>query len=187
MRITIVIVAVCTLCVTTPDLAAQDRNITSFPLVGWVTGGTSFSRTCPRGSVLTGLRWRAGYQLDAVGIMCSRVHDNGQLGPSENVGTMAGGNGGRAGSDTCRGGVVAGQTGAAQVTGGVALFYASCFRWYAASRSWGGSFYTVRLLSTNILPALGNYTCSDGQRPVIGIYGRHGAFIDALGLRCGLP
>lgn len=90
-------------------------------------GGTLFSRTCPSGNVLTGVRWRTGTVVDGIGIECSPVRADGTLGTGVDVGPMAGGNGGTAGRDHCRGGVIAGQSGA---TAGVSL--ASLF--FAASR-----------------------------------------------------
>jgi hypothetical protein len=58
------------------------------------SGGTTFTRDCGAGRVLTGLRGREGLQIDAVAIMCAPVLSNGTLGPTSAVGTLAGGGGG---------------------------------------------------------------------------------------------
>src|SRR5947207_4805717 len=89
----------------------------NLPLIG-ASGGTSFSRNCPSGQVLTGFRWRTGVAVDGLGIKCSVLLSDGSLGAETNAGEMAGGNGGTPGSDHCRGGAAAGQNGA---TTGVSL------------------------------------------------------------------
>src|SRR4051794_21218661 len=83
-----------------PHTAAARALLEDLPLIG-TNGGTSFSRTCPAGNVLTGIRWRTGAVVDGIGIACSPVRADGTLGTRVDVGTMAGGNGGTAGRDDC--------------------------------------------------------------------------------------
>src|ERR1041384_988102 len=100
-----------------PHAASARALLEDLPLIG-ASGGSSFSRTCPSGHVLTGVRWRTGAAVDGIGIQCSPIRSDGTLGTRIDVGSMAGGNGGTAGRDDCRGGVIAGQNGA---TAGVSL------------------------------------------------------------------
>ena len=90
-----------------PHAAAARALFEDLPLIG-TNGGTSFTRACPSGNVLTGVRWRTGAFVDGIGIQCSPIRADGTLGARVNVGEMAGGNGGTAGQDNCHGGVIAG-------------------------------------------------------------------------------
>ena len=50
-----------------PHAAAARALLDDLPLIG-TGGGTTFSRTCPSGNVLTGIRWRTGAVVDGIGI-----------------------------------------------------------------------------------------------------------------------
>ena len=155
------------------------------PLIG-TSGGHAFSRDCPSGHVLTGVRWRTGAVVDGIGIQCSPIKADGSLGPRVDVGTMAGGNGGTAGRDDCRGGVIAGQNGA---TAGVSLgsLFFRCFQWSPAARAYtGAENYSINV-RIGLLISASESQCALGNQPAIGIRGRHGSFIDAVGLKCGKP
>ena len=168
-------------------LSARARSLAeSLPLIGG-SGGNSFTRDCPRGSVLTGVRWRTGLALDGIGIACSPVRSDGTLGPAVDVGTMAGGNGGTAGRGHCQTGVVAAQGGS---SAGVSLdgLFLRCFFWYPASRSYGGtSVSDIEVKKPAAIPFWNFTQCRDGTAPATGIYGRHGSLVDAVGLKCGTP
>jgi hypothetical protein len=83
-------------------LRARSRSLLeNLPLIG-ASGGTSFSRSCPAGSVLSGIRWRTGAFVDAIGIQCSKILSDGSLGPSNDVGTMAGATAARPAATTAR-------------------------------------------------------------------------------------
>lgn len=158
----------------------------NLPLVG-SPGGTSFTRNCPANHVLTGVRWRRGLLLDGIGIKCRPVQSDGKLGAEINSGSMAGGNGGTAGSESCPG-VIVSQKGASQGGVGIGMLFLGCFQWFPASRSWGGSSITHIFVKTGgSLPALTTDTCSLGGQPATGIQGRHGSIVDAFGLRCNTP
>ncbi|AHG88744.1 hypothetical protein J421_1207 [Gemmatirosa kalamazoonensis] len=169
----------------TPLAARALSFAENLPLIG-TGGGHSFTRNCPAGSVLTGVRWRTGAVVDGIGIQCSTVRSDGTLGPRTDVGSMAGGNGGTAGRDDCHGGVVAGQNGA---TAGVSLgsLFFRCFQWSPAARAYTGAVnYTINV-RIGLLISASESQCHDGDKPAVGLYGRHGSFIDAVGVICGKP
>ncbi len=167
-------------------LRAKGRSLLeNLPLIG-ASGGNSFSRTCPSGSVLTGIRWRTGMFVDGIGIQCSTILAGGTLGPANNVGDMAGGNGGTAGSDHCPGGVIAGQNGATAGASLGSLFF-RCYQWFPESRSYGGAIMKTINVRIGLLISASESQCHSGTQPATGIYGRHGSLIDAVGLKCNTP
>jgi hypothetical protein len=160
----------------------------NLPLVG-SAGGTSFSRECPDNHVLTGIRYRRGLALDGVGIRCRPVRSDGTLGSEISSGSMAGGNGGTAGSVSCTGNsVIVKQTGASQAGVGIGILLLGCYEWFPASKSWGGSqLMHLSVKTGGALPALASSTCSAGTEPATGIRGKHGSIIDSFGLHCSVP
>jgi hypothetical protein len=162
--------------------------VENLPLVG-SSGGNSFTRDCPANHVLSGIRYRRGLVLDAVGIKCRPIRNDGTLGSEISVGTMTGGNGGTAGSESCPSNTaIVSQAGASQGGVGVGILVLGCFEWFPASRSWGGSRLTHLAIKTGgALPALVTSTCSSGSQPATGIRGRHGSVVDSFGLRCNTP
>jgi hypothetical protein len=168
-----------------PHAASARALFEDLPLIG-TNGGTSFTRTCPSGNVLTGVRWRTGAFVDGIGIQCSPIRADGTLGDRVNVGEMAGGNGGTAGQDNCHGGVIAGQNGA---TAGVSLgsLFFRCFTWNPQARAYTGAENSSINVRIGLLISASERQCQDGDKPAIGIHGRHGSFIDAVGLKCGKP
>jgi hypothetical protein len=168
-----------------PHAAAARALLDDLPLIG-TGGGTAFSRTCPSGHVLTGVRWRTGTVVDGIGIQCSPVRSDGTLGTGVDVGPMAGGNGGTAGRDHCRGGVIAGQNGATAGVSLASLFF-RCFPWNPTARVYtGADNYSINV-RIGLLISASESQCHDGDKPAVGIHGRHGAFVDAVGLRCAKP
>lgn len=88
------------------------------PPIGGI-GGSAFSRECPDGNVLTGIRYRRGLLVDGIGIKCRPIRSDGTLGAEVNAGSMAGGSGGTSGSVSCPSGeVVAEESG---LSGGVGI------------------------------------------------------------------
>lgn len=158
----------------------------NLPLIGSGTG-TSFSRECPDKHVLSGIRYRRGLVLDGVGIKCRPVRPDGTLGPEINSGSMAGGNGGTAGSESCTGTTaIVSQTGAGPGVG-INTLVLGCFQWFPASKSWGGSRIAHVTVMGGGAPAFVTSTCSAGTQPATGIKGRHGSIVDAFGLHCSTP
>lgn len=160
------------------------------PLIG-SGGGNPFTRRCPQGHVLTGFRYRTGAVVDGIGIKCRVITSGGNLGAEADVGSMAGGNGGHAGSASCYQGNVGNPNVIAEQYGGSAAFGIAdlgfvCKEWFAASRTWGaGTKWGIRIRAGTVFTAAD--TCFTGDSPAIGIYGRHGAIVDAVGLICGRP
>jgi len=165
-----------------PDHAHKAAYFEDLPLIGG-SGGHSYTLMCPSGQVLTGVRYRVGALVDGLGIKCSKVKADGSLGPSTDVGSMVGGNGGTAGSATCQtsGEVIAAQQGASAGVGIGGLHFL-CFTWYG--HNYGGTSNDI-INVIGFLPAFIAQQCRDGNEPAIGIYGRHGSLVDAVGLKCG--
>jgi hypothetical protein len=162
-----------------PDLPTQNLAVFGG------AGGTAFSRSCGAGRVLSGLRYRAGLSLDAIGLLCRPVNANGSLGSETSVGAMAGGPGGTFAVARCRTGLVV--HGAyfryGAVIDGLQMH---CVPWHPDSRSFygvGGVFYIGRTEGNNS----GNAFCEAQTQPVVAIRGRAGLVVDAIGLTCDEP
>ena len=180
--------------------AAQNNAAQALPLVGNGNGGTAFTRQCPAGQVLTGVRVRAGLVIDALGIKCRPVNANGALGGENDIGTLAGGTGGVFSSGSCpQGSVVMGQGGAPALPTGVGHLALRCKRWDPASRgSTGSTTAVVRVIAGAGFPAamqvlsgttsiIGASNCERATQPAVLLRGRAGAVIDAAGLTCNEP
>lgn len=164
------------------DLPAQ-----LLPVYGG-SGGTAFSRDCGAGRVLTGLRYRSGLLLDAVGLLCRPVLSNGTLAPETTVGTLSGGGGGTPDTASCPTGqvMVGGNIYFGSWVKGVEL---QCSNWHAATRTWGGSITSLKVGNTTISYGEHNRSeyCESSAQPAHAIRGRSGGFVDALGLICDEP
>src|SRR3954470_16189159 len=86
-------------------LSATDLPTQKLPVYGG-SGGTAFERSCGAGMVLTGFRYRSGFFVDALGLLCRPVNADGKLGSETTVGTLAGGGGGTSKSVSCPAGSV---------------------------------------------------------------------------------
>jgi hypothetical protein len=163
-----------------PDLPPQ-----VLPVYGG-SGGSAFTRSCGAGRVLTGLRFRAGMSLDAIGLLCRNVNADGSLGTESAVGTLAGGGGGTAGSDSCPAGTVAsaGKIFYGTYVDGLILY---CKAWNKNTRSFasanGGQAnagrFTLNTTKTSI--------CELSTQPVVALRGREAGLVDAIGLTCDEP
>jgi hypothetical protein len=180
-----------------PTARAQDSAAQALPIIG-SDGGTAFTRQCPAGQVLTGIRARTGVLIDALGIRCRPVNGNGSLGTESNVGTLAGGTGGTASSGSCPAGtVVSGEGVAKGVPIGLASFDLRCRRWDAATRSFTGDLVAViHVIGAsgaggvviNAIAGTGYVRdCPRQQQPVVLLRGRSGTIVDAAGLTCNEP
>ena len=165
---------------------------TSLPAIG-SGGGTAFTRRCPAGHVLSGMRWRQGLVVDAIGIKCRPVGSDGELGAEITVGTMVGGSGGTFGSASCRHFsadqpfpiIVEELAGGAGVGLAVLTFY--CRPWYKEPRIFGGGSATSQVDVRRGGAVTTLRTCPNSDSPAVGIHGRHGSIVDAVGLICGKP
>ena len=140
---------------------------------------------------MTGFRARSGLALDAIGLLCRPVGDDGQLGGEEAVGALAGGTGGTASSARCpRDSVAAGAT-VYHSTSVVVGLTITCRNWIASSRRFGTS-STTRLAvgivaaTTGLAVARGGM-CAEDLQPIRNLHGRSGTLVDALGITCNEP
>jgi hypothetical protein len=169
-----------------PDRGSVDEFL---PLIG-TSGGTSFSRHCPDGKVLTGIRVRTGAVIDGIGILCSGMGTGGWLGEPTFSGTMAGGNGGTVKDLKCptmgfRLGAVAGQRGGSLGVG-IDRLTLICRQWLSDARALGGG-ETKEITAKCCTGGDQPRECGTAGWPAVGIRGRHGSIVDAVGLVCGLP
>ena len=149
--------------------------------------GTAFSRDCGSGKVLTGLRYRAGLLVDALGLLCRPVSSSRTLGPESTVGTLVGGGGGSSGSVSCASGTVV--TGAliyhGSLVNGVQL---TCRVWGAASRQFVVPSASVLGRFGGGAPATPTgEACEATTQPASGFRGRAGLVVDAIGFVCDEP
>jgi len=170
------------------DLQSQGLPPQYLPVFGG-TGGTSFSRDCGAGRVLTGFRYRSGLVIDAIGLLCKPVLANGTLGPESTVGTIAGGSGGTTEVKSC---------GANEVVHSLTVYSGSyvsylvigCLYWDSAKRKFFGVAYpsmSFHIGNSSTLDANHGESCDSPSQPGSGLRGRSGAFIDAIGLVCDEP
>jgi PAN domain len=149
-------------------------------------GGGNFRDQCGSGQFLTGVSVRFGSLLDAVVPFCATFNaQTGQLGaPGFPMERHGGSGGGAAGPTTCNNGqYVSGMMfGYTKDAGGRPKYIASIRLDCAPIRA-GGDSGKPRIGAGGTL-AQGGVTCGDNQA-VIGMIGRSGGYVDALGLICG--
>ena len=149
------------------------------------SSGTSFSRNCAPGQVVSGFRYRTGWWVDSIGLLCRPVNADGTLGSETSVGAMAGGGGGTSGSTSCPAGSVVAQ--ARFMYGNfVNGLHFHCRTWSATTRTFGTERVQLGFGKTISDP----YTrtdCENTKQPVHGIAGRYGWYVDALGIVCDEP
>ena len=150
-------------------------------------GGSGFTRSCGDGRVLTGLQYRAGLVMDAVGVLCRPVQADGKLGLETTVGSLAGGGNGTPDSRSCASGHV---VGSAEIIYGsfVNAIRLYCHPWSASGRTFGTNpqFMIARGSSLSGGTLKGN-VCGANTQPAIGIRGRASALVDAIGFFCDEP
>jgi hypothetical protein len=161
-----------------PDLPPQ-----YLPMYGG-NGGTAFTRSCGAGKVMTGVRYRTGLSLDAIGPLCRPVNASGTLG-AEFAPSMAGGTGGTLGSARCA---------ATDVVFSVRIYFGSfvdgarfgCARWLPATRQIGG--YVNQLtVGRTVVNSGADANCAGSTQPAIALVGRAASLIDAIGMVCDEP
>lgn len=148
------------------------------------SGGTTFSRSCGAGRVLSGLRYRKGIWIDALGLLCRPVNADGSLGAETTVGTLAGGGGGSPGIAQCPSGTVVGgaSIGYGDIVVGLRL---QCHTWQQATRSLGP--YVGVAIVKDGGRSTANEKCEMPVQPVVAMRGREGMFVDAVGFTCNEP
>jgi hypothetical protein len=164
-------------------MRASDLPAQYLPVYGG-SGGTAFTRTCGSGRVMSGIRYRAGLQLDAIGLLCRPVNADGSLGAETTVGTLAGGGGGTSGTSRCPSGKVVSTVTIYHGTwvGGLML---KCSTWNTSTRSWSG----LELLNAvgNPLAKIDSENCENLTQPVVAMRGRAAGLVDAIGFICNEP
>ncbi len=169
-----------------PTIAQPDQPEQKTTAFGG-TGGSSFSRRCPDGKVLTGLRVKSGLWIDAVGLICRPVLANGSLGSQSSDGPMAGGSGGTIIDHACPAGMVIVRV---QVDWDdlVGDLRPNCRDWNPSTRQWGGpGGINLQALTK---PPSGHHDdvwCESARQPAAGIHGRAGSYLDAFGIYCDEP
>ena len=161
------------------DLPAQ-----IFPTYGG-NGGTAFTRSCGAGHVMTGVRYRTGLSVDAIGPLCRPVRADGTLGAEMTPGTMAGGSGGTLGSSRCA---------ASDVVFSASFYFGTyldgmrlgCGEWLPATRQIGG-FKNSISFGRFIGNTSAKSACSGSKQPVKSLFGRAASLVDAVGITCDEP
>lgn len=152
-------------------------------------GGNAFTRSCGTGRVLTGLQYRVGLLVDAVGVLCRPVQDDGKLGSETTVGSFAGGGNGAANSQSCPSG---------QVVSGALIIFGSftdgihlrCHAWSAGGRTFGSTTQKNLYIGADGVRPGGTSkgeSCEASTQPAVGIRGRASAVVDAIGFFCDEP
>lgn len=159
---------------------ASDTHLTGGP------GGGNFRDQCGPGQYLTGVSVSFGSLLDAVVPFCATFNaKTGLLGaPGFPMNRHGGSGGGAAGPTTCNNGqYVSGMMfGYTQDASGSAKYVTSIQLDCAPIRAGGGS--GSPRIGAGGRVAHGGVSCGNDQA-VIGMIGRSGAYVDALGLICG--
>ena len=155
------------------------------PIIGG-SGGTSFSRNCGTGRVLTGLQYRSGLVVDAVSLLCRTVRSDGTLGSQSAIGSAAGGSGGSGGIAQCDAGTV---------VMGAQIFYGSyvngvvlrCRTWGPAKRKFGDQPTETPRSFGSLSGSSTAENCELNTQPAVAIRGRAHSLVDAIGLTCNEP
>jgi len=168
-------------------LLSQNLPTQNLPVLGG-SGGTAFSRDCGAGHVLSGLRYRSGAVVDAIGLLCRPILSNGSLGPESTSGTLSGGGGGTTNVASCPSGTV---VSGLRVRYGSYVSYViiTCRSWRADTRTYASSGGTAVSLGSVLTPssATTDEACESTHQPGAGLRGRAASFVDALGLVCDEP
>ncbi len=149
------------------------------------SGGTAFTRSCGAGKVLTGLTFRTGLWMDAVGLLCRPVNSNGTLGSETTVGTLAGGGGGTSGSVSCSRGKVVTEMYIyrGSFVDGLSLH---CGAWEPFARKFTAPYDILPQVGGSSGTAVGE-ACEQSTQPANGIGGRSASLVDAIGFICDEP
>jgi hypothetical protein len=169
-------------------LGLSDLPPQNLPVLGG-SGGTAFARDCGAAHVLTGVRYRSGAVVDAIGLLCRPVSSDGSLGPESTVGTLVGGGGGTTSFASCPSNKVL--TGLRVRYGSyVSYMILSCRSWNASARTYSTATpAAVASLGSVLTPssATNDEACESSRQPGAGLRGRAATFVDAIGLVCDEP
>jgi hypothetical protein len=177
--------AIATAALALAPIRATDLPTQLLPVYGG-SGGTAFSRNCGDNRVLTGLRFRSGAVIDAVGLLCRPLNADGSLGSETTVGTLAGGGGGTSGVVRCVNNTVvrAAYVAFGSVVDGLKL---QCYPWDKTTRAVTGSLQSQLIVGDLSAPNYEFEACTAKAQPAVGIRGRAGFVVDAIGFTCDEP
>lgn len=170
-----------------PAAAGADNRQYDTPAFGG-SGGGRFNADCPDGAYVVGVAGRTGDWIDSVRPVCARW--SGQTGSfdSPTTGRSVGGGGGAAGTLMCPSGMaVRGWEIARSNDGGTYVRHVrpqceAVAPDVTPTATIPGQFGGSGVVGSN--DRMG-YACDKGDL-AIGIYGASGAYVDRLGLRCGV-
>jgi len=162
-------------------------------------GGSPFSRQCPPGEALHGFELRAADDVDAIRPICFRTGGPGEsISPGMYAGEWHGGPGGRIGRVNCPANqgisAVAGMSvaseGRTEVVNEIHLFCASVstdtFQPSTPASIFKGPRYQGNVSPDRLTYNQQSQQCPDGEIAV-GVHGRTGVWVDAIGLICATP
>lgn len=167
-------------------LAAQGQAAEQLDIVGG-TGGSAFTRACPAGAVLTGIRARVGLAIDAIGIKCRPIGANGVLGGESDAGSLAGGSGGQVNvNSSCPQGEVVASMRVSRGVASVGFLQFNCHSWSTTNRNTGAVKSQLLVISAAV-PTGAVSKCSRATQPIVALRGRAAMLVDALGATCNEP
>ncbi len=174
------------------------RDDAALPLIGG-PGGGQFTARCPQGQLLAGVELRTGDDVDAIRPLCVTAFGPAAVGPLEPGGIWFGGNGGlRMRRLVCSSNapIVTGMyvyaVGRTEIVDGIHLFCGTASPTQEPSQVAAASFDGSGGNNGSGLLAPFSAEESDTQRcpaglVAVGINGRSGVWLDAVGLICGEP
>lgn len=154
-------------------------------------GGAPFTQECARGEVVTGLRVRSGTYIDAVSIVCGRWNADAQVVEQSVQHPFMGGGGGAIQELHCPAGRAMDAIRVNLVLDGeghpryVRLLGMACFSLTSTQPNYStfGRWLRDEIGRDDVNDAGDGDVCPTGE-VVVGIHGRSGAYVDALGLIC---
>lgn len=145
-------------------------------------GGSAFREVCPLGQYVVGVRYRYGDWIDQISIICASVDANGMTGQNW-YGAAFGGNGGVGPYERfCNPGYII--SGASILLRNHPSRYVKMMDMYCRSTTSNNGHKLMNVGAPSSYFGDSDQYCPDGEA-VIGIQGRYGAFVDAIGMICG--
>ena len=179
-------------------LSAQAQTDAVLPPIGGDGGGQYIAR-CPQGRLLTGFELRTGDDVDAIRPLCVNAYGPGDVGPVEPYPAFFGGNGGgNTRQLVCPPdapvvtGLFVRTEGVTEVVNNIHLYCGVAANTQTTSEFPSAVFDGARYSGNNAFGADIAVTRKSMQRcpeglVAVGINGRSGRWLDALGLICGVP
>ncbi len=193
-------------------LSAQAQTDVILPPIGG-NGGNHFNARCPQGQLLAGVELRTGDDVDAIRPLCVTAHGPAEVGPPVPGGIWFGGNGGSPRQLVCPrdAPIVTNMSVRAQGVDTVVVdrFILECGTAATTQRKYdqsypshvgfeehdlnyaythpGQSFLGLGSRPDKVPETYGYQRCADYGLVAVGINGRSGVWLDAVGLICGSP